>query len=70
MGPEWFGPMGAMPRKDESMSQDEYIRRTVEERMRDHPSMQKRTEQEVPDYETRMKINNAIDQVRDRQNQK
>jgi hypothetical protein len=51
------------------MSQDEYIRRTVEERLRNNPSMQP-TEQEVKDYETRMKINNAIDQVRDRQNQK
>lgn len=52
------------------MSQDEYIRRTVEERMRDYPSLQKVTDQQVKDYDTRTKINNAIDQVHDQQGKK
>jgi hypothetical protein len=59
-----------MQGKDQSMSQDEYIRRTVEERMRDYPSLQKVTEQQVKDYDTRTKINNAIDQVHDQQGKK
>lgn len=46
------------------MSNDDYLRRSVEEALRNNPQTQKVTEQQVPNYHDRTTINNHMDKVR------
>lgn len=49
------------------MSNDDYLRRQIEEQQRQNPQMPTRTEQEVPNYHDRTVINNEIERLRKEQ---
>lgn len=49
------------------MSNDDYLRRQVEEQLRQQPQFPKLTEQQVPNYHDRTVINNEIERLRKEQ---